>query len=698
MTGPSDTIQEPVSGSGTRRERSAVLTVSKKLLFAALVTVGLLLLLECALWIAGVQTLIEREDPLRGFSGLVTLFHREGGSFRTRLAARRNDFNDQSFAAEKPANGLRIFCLGGSSAYGHPYDDQTAFSGVLKDVLTAAYPRRSVEVVNAAGISYGVYRVNIVADEIVNYEPDIIVVYSGHNEFVEPSFFEELKRQSAVRNRIEYALAQRRIYSIVHDLWHRPSEQKAVEVAGIGRYVRREDSVVYETAKKQEIVEAFSRGLRRLIRTVHDHGVRVVVATVPCNLRQWRPRISLLPSTLSAAPRREHQAKITNAGRHLKASEFGDALAALRHATKIAPDHAETNFLMGQAYEGLGEWENAADAYRRACDLDGTPARRVTGINDAIRAVTPDEGALLVDVERSFEDLSEHGLVGFNLIEDYVHPTVEGHQVIAWQVWEHLERAGWIGPQRAAPRPLFDKVVAGRVRRPVPIKSLWLHNQAVILENQGQRQLAMDKYREVLRVAPNQKESLLNLAAMLAEDGEDDEALPLLKRLTEIAPQEVWGRMLHANIMMHRGAFREAAIQYREAIAIAPRNTKVHRNLGRALMQTGEHEEATECFQRVVKMEPRSAEAHANLGIIYLRRKMWPEASASLKYAINLDPENFTGRLNLGVLHFRKGRIDEARIQFRKAMRIKPDHAIALRYLKRAESMLREDSTEPDGS
>ena len=51
---------------------------------------------------------------------------------------RRGHFNLQRFEREKPENNYRIFCLGGSTTYGRPYDDRTSFCGWLRRLL----PRR----------------------------------------------------------------------------------------------------------------------------------------------------------------------------------------------------------------------------------------------------------------------------------------------------------------------------------------------------------------------------------------------------------------------------------------------------------------------------------------------------------------------------------------------------------------------------
>ena len=158
-------------------------------------------------------TLIEQEDPFLGFSGMVKVFQREGPIYRTQPATRGMTFNDQSFLAEKPANGLRIFCLGGSSSFGFPWGAEAAFTSIVGEALAATHPERQVEAVNASGVSYAMHRLNIVADELLAYKPDVFLVYSGHNEFIEPAFFDALKHRSTLRTRLEYALSYSRVYS-----------------------------------------------------------------------------------------------------------------------------------------------------------------------------------------------------------------------------------------------------------------------------------------------------------------------------------------------------------------------------------------------------------------------------------------------------------------------------------------------------
>ena len=68
-------------------------------------------LVELVLWVVGVETQIEKEDPLRGFSNLVTVFHREGDVYRTRAAAGEKSVglleSMLDTAADMEANGER---------------------------------------------------------------------------------------------------------------------------------------------------------------------------------------------------------------------------------------------------------------------------------------------------------------------------------------------------------------------------------------------------------------------------------------------------------------------------------------------------------------------------------------------------------------------------------------------------------------
>ncbi len=110
------------------QERSFTLT--KTVIFTGFLWLFLFVGVEVTLGLLGLKTLIERQDLSRGFSGLVPVYVREGQTMRTRPSLRGEVFNDQSFAVTKPPGSLRIFTVGGSSAFGFPWGVQASFSGL----------------------------------------------------------------------------------------------------------------------------------------------------------------------------------------------------------------------------------------------------------------------------------------------------------------------------------------------------------------------------------------------------------------------------------------------------------------------------------------------------------------------------------------------------------------------------------------
>jgi tetratricopeptide (TPR) repeat protein len=598
------------------------------------------------------------------------VFERDGSVYRTRPVRGYRTFNEQGFAAAKPANGLRLFCLGGSSAYGFPWGARESFAGVLGDVLAAAHPERHVESVNAAGLSYALHRVRLVAEEVVAYEPDVLILYSGHNEFVEPSFFEALKRRGRAWNRLEHAAAHSRLYSALRGLLRPPPPPASP--ADPRMFVRRE-TAIYSADQKRRTTDEFREGLRSIVRLAHARGVKVLLATVPANLREWRPLEREAAAALGPGEREAWGAALRAGRQRLEQGRWSEAEAELRRAAALDPDHAETRYLLGRVHEALSQWDAAHEAYRAACDLDPSPIRRLSGINDALRAVAREEGALLVDVERSFEERSEHGLIGFNLIEDYVHPTLEGHRIIAWEMWQAMEREGWLGPATPADRGLFERVVAGRRAEPDHGRPEWLFNQGAVLRHQGRTGEAIEKFRQALALSPEYEGALASLAQLLFDERQYDEVRSLLERLLRRDPESLEGRMLNGRLLLQHERAAEAAGEFRRVLALSPGDEAARFNLALSLLAAGQAAQAVAEFQALIAARPADAQAHHGLAVALREQGRLDEALAGFQEVVRLDPDHPAPRVELAQTLESLGRHDEALAHYRDALRVAPD-------------------------
>jgi tetratricopeptide (TPR) repeat protein len=361
------------------------------------------------------------------------------------------------FTAHKDANTFRIFCLGGSAAMGWPHPGEWAYPALLQRKLERLYPQRRFEVINAAGNTYASYRVKIVFDEVLGYEPDAIVVYSGNNEFLENVLYRPpgpdvpasgeggRLAQSALARFVGTRLANLPCKRVVDVESYGNRDQVANRLSfAFGRASKlRSDPEQYRT-----VVDHYVYNLEALVAEGRRQGVPVVLATVPVNLRDWRPNASM-HGDLGDDEQRGLEDALRTGILALDAQRFDAAQHFLERAAAIDPGVADTWFDLGRARLGAGRAGGAEQAFRRALALDGYPFRSLFG--EQVRKVAQRTGAPLADLSAAIARESEYGLPGFDRMLDYVHPTASSNEIIAQEVLATLLRAGLLPDTPALP-------------------------------------------------------------------------------------------------------------------------------------------------------------------------------------------------------------------------------------------------------
>ena len=126
------------------------------------------------------------DDPFVGFQSVHPLFVLNDDGDRYEIPpSRYRFFAPDSFPETKSPDEFRVFCLGGSTVQGHPYSLETSFTSFLEIALHEADPARRWRVVNCGGISYASYRLLPILHECLQHDPDLIILCTGHNEFLE---------------------------------------------------------------------------------------------------------------------------------------------------------------------------------------------------------------------------------------------------------------------------------------------------------------------------------------------------------------------------------------------------------------------------------------------------------------------------------------------------------------------------------
>src|SRR3984893_11561587 len=119
--------------------------------------------------------------------------------------------NKELFKKVKDKNTCRIFVLGESTTIGYPYFHNGSFHRWLQYRLTHTFPDRHFEIINLSMTAVNSYTVLGFAKELVDYEPDAVLIYSGQNEYYGAQGVASTSRLSGNRTLIRLLLALRRL-------------------------------------------------------------------------------------------------------------------------------------------------------------------------------------------------------------------------------------------------------------------------------------------------------------------------------------------------------------------------------------------------------------------------------------------------------------------------------------------------------
>ena len=428
----------------------------RKLLLSVLGTAAFFGGLELLLGRLGIEPLIRSRDPFVGFVSKVPLFVEVTTPDGPRLETASNKlafFNRQRFTRAKGTGTQRVFCLGGSTTYGRPYSDSTSFCGWLRELLPHADPGSDWEVVNAGGISYASYRVASVLEELCAFEPDLFVVYTGHNEFLEERTYRGLRNESQAVRGAQAFLTHTRTFTAIKSLVDAaagrsseqnfmrqvfPDEVEAILDSSVGPSAYHRDDELRAT-----VLAEFAFNVRRMIDTARAAGARIVFVTPASNLRHSSPFKS--EASITDPPAAAAWESAWSRALELQvAGELERALADTERALALDPRYAAAHFLRGTLLHDLGRHAEASAAFIAARDEDVCPLRAITALQATLAQVCAEEQVPLVDFVEVVAAAASPEVPGADLFLDHVHPTIEGHRLAALAVIETLIESEWV--------------------------------------------------------------------------------------------------------------------------------------------------------------------------------------------------------------------------------------------------------------
>ena len=537
----------------------------------------------------------------------------------------RNDFfpqfPDGMFEVKKGKKTKRVFCLGESTMAGFPYEYFATAPSFLSDRLKTLLPGYDIEVVNLGLSAVGTFVVQDFMDELLSYQPDLFIIYVGHNEFygVYGVGSSITVPGSPWLTRLNITLLQYRTFLMMRDayFWIRSmfvggnSRPESLMGAMVG-----DQTIPLHGEKYNAAREIYDDNLTRLIKTARSHNVPIVFSTLVSNWRTQKPFVSMFGQTTSTEVQTEWHRLVSSGDSLSSRGKVDEAIKDYTEATQIDSMNATAFFKLGTALYSAARYDEARPSLIRAKDLDALRFRATEEFNNDLVSICEKEHVPLARVDSAFIDASPHGILDSTLLLEHVHPNINGYFLMAKTLCQVIKAHSLLVPPADwSQSPVSDSTLmtisrvtvfdwtVGKVKIDLlernwpfetgpanyefvatnPVESVvfrmmkggiaWGEARYLLAEfdaRNGRFDLARKECLAVARVAPSYYEPLLRYAGYYEQEGRMEEAQEAY-RLCYETDDNPFARLKYAALLMDDGKADATVDQIDTAFAVNDR-------------------------------------------------------------------------------------------------------------------------------
>ena len=410
----------------------------------------LLLLCELAFVVAGV-------DPRRHY--FVRATDEQGRAIFVESGnppIENTHFRVTRFLARPPAGTRRIVCIGDSTCFGHPFDPPVPYANWIDARLKVLLPELPVEVLNLGSNGFDSEDMLDVLSDLDGAGADVVVIYSGHNEFLDRNLEAIV---TPATHAIRRALRLTRAGSWLLAATRRPADVPAITAAIHSETVRSEPFF-----SKRQLVRGFARyreHLEAMATLARARGASLLLVHPIADAVDTPVEASAFAPTTPAAARAEFLERLKGLralrapleddrrnGRPIDHERVAAALAVVGELTRIDGSVALLHHERGRLLLLDGQRVAAWSELQAALEADADPVRATATIHQILDEVAHRCGALVADPRPQLEAAAAPALPGQNdWFVDYCHPDLKGHRLLADVVLHAIVDANLLAPR-----------------------------------------------------------------------------------------------------------------------------------------------------------------------------------------------------------------------------------------------------------
>ncbi len=267
--------------------------------------------------------------------------------------------NIEPFKKKKDPGTLRIFVLGESTTIGYPYFHNGSFHRWLQYRLMRTFPDRNFEIINLSLTAVNSYTVLGFAKEVVNYEPDAVLIYSGHNEYYGALGVGSTENIGGNRLIINTMLWLRgfRLMQWMTNACDRIAQWfgKKKDLAGKMRMelMVGKQEIPYRSKLFDRGIEQFAVNMEETLSLLHKRGIAVYISTLVSNEKDLPPFISATVDGQRFPGFYSHYEKGLTA---FQDKDSTTACTEFGEAERVCDGHALCNYYLGRLAYAKGSF------------------------------------------------------------------------------------------------------------------------------------------------------------------------------------------------------------------------------------------------------------------------------------------------------------------------------------------------------
>ncbi len=458
------------------------------------------------------------------------------------------------FQLPKPSRMRRILVVGGSTVVGFPYASELAFPRHLQlSLQSQADDGDTIEVLNAGITALNSSAEVAVVAEGLKADPDVVVVYTGHNEFYGPGGVASSSGWLSPK-RYRTTAWWRRQYLAQAVRWLMSSRNSSRDlIASLPADLH----IAYEGKTFHDGIARFEENLMEMASLARNAGVPILFVSPVAN-EHHQPPIENLRSEPNPVPASDWRKKLEAGERQLLWGDKTKALHLLQAARSESERHPLIRYRLAQAYEKEGRLAEAVTEYQQALDLDGCRFRAPSPFRTTMATVAsryPEKEVFYVDLHAALCDGEVIAVPGRKHFFEHVHLTWKGNcrvgDVIARAIWQQVWSRKW-----SADRTNVDEQVQSRLAVQ-PEDHLAAHALAMMIYQRPPfsdgtdaeklaKELAEDSAFGFGRLAPERQ---MVFQQLTQADMSNDVIAALISRCRRIQQDDLLGTLLRARVV-----------------------------------------------------------------------------------------------------------------------------------------------------